>query len=328
MVSRGVAGRSSRAGAQSHLRHRGRRSGPVRAGSSAAPWRTWRSWRRARPGNGALNSTPDVDQVLRRVPLVLALHDQLYPSLAAEALRVAQGARTNVVKSSGASGVLAFGEHTGVSMVRIGEFEIPTDPRRAHVAALQQARAARAISPPGPCSRTTSIPTTVAGQIVFVGTSAAGLHDIRATPLDAAIPGRGDPRPGDRADPVRRFPQPAGLRRRHGAGVHAGARPDRDRACCARSARSSAWRWAAWPRCWCSPDRGCRSMSTAGCSIRCSLRSWCCWCSPPRRASRTRNPRRSGGRYAAPSSSISRRSWSTSWRGIPSGCASAASSAR
>ena len=42
--------------------------------------------------------------------------------------------------------------------------------------------------------------------------------------------GRRDPRPGDRADPVRRFPQAAGFRRRHGAGVHAGARPDRDRA--------------------------------------------------------------------------------------------------
>ena len=35
----------------------------------------------------------------------------------------------------------------------------------------------------------TSIRAAVAGQIVFVGTSAAGLHDIRATPLDPAIPG-------------------------------------------------------------------------------------------------------------------------------------------
>ena len=35
----------------------------------------------------------------------------------------------------------------------------------------------------------TSIRTTVAGQIVFVGTSGAGLHDIRATPLDPSIPG-------------------------------------------------------------------------------------------------------------------------------------------
>ena len=278
-------------------------------------------------GNGALNSAPDVDQVLRRVPLVLALDDQLYPSLAAEALRVAQGAGTNVVKSSGASAVPAFGEHTGVSVVRIGEFEIPTDPQgrmwlhfSKHDRARLYPRVDRARG------RLRSRDRCRPDRVRRDQRSRSARHPRHTARCRDSR--RRDSRPGDRADPVRRFPQAAGLRRRHGTGVHAGARPDRDRACCVRSARSSAWRWVAWPRCWCSPDRGCRSMSTAGCSIQCSRRSWCCWCSPPRKASRTRNPRRNGGRYAAPSSNTSRRSWSTSWRGIPSGCASAASSAR
>jgi adenylate cyclase len=139
-------------------------------------------------GNGALNSTPDIDQVIRRVPLVLALHDQLYPSLAAEALRVAQGARTNIVKSSGASGVLAFGEHTGVSMVRIGEFEIPTDPEGRLWLHFRKHDLARYISA-WTVLEDDFDPDVFAGQIVFVGTSAAGLHDIRATPLDVSIPG-------------------------------------------------------------------------------------------------------------------------------------------
>jgi adenylate cyclase len=139
-------------------------------------------------GNGALNSTPDVDQVLRRVPVVLALHDQLYPSLAAEALRVAQRAKTNVVKSSGASAVPAFGEHTGVSVVRIGEFEIPTDPEGRMWLYFSKHDRARYL-PAWTVLEDDFDPNTVAGQIVFVGTSAAGLHDIRATPLDAAIPG-------------------------------------------------------------------------------------------------------------------------------------------
>jgi class 3 adenylate cyclase len=139
-------------------------------------------------GNGALNSTPDVDQVLRRVPVVLALGDQLYPSLAAEALRVAQGARTNVVKSSGASAVPAFGEHTGVSAVRIGEFEIPTDPEGRMWLHFSKHNRARYV-PAWTVLEDDFDPDTVAGQIVFVGTSAAGLHDIRATPLDPAIPG-------------------------------------------------------------------------------------------------------------------------------------------
>ena len=142
----------------------------------------------AAQGDGALNSMPDIDQVIRRVPLVLALHDHLYPSLAAEALRVAQGAGTNVIKSSGASGVLSFGEHTGVSAVRIGEFEIPTDPEGRLWLHFRKHDPAPYI-PAWTVLEDDFDPNTVAGQIVFVGTSAAGLHDIRATPIDVSIPG-------------------------------------------------------------------------------------------------------------------------------------------
>jgi adenylate cyclase len=139
-------------------------------------------------GNGAINSAPDVDQVIRRVPLVLALQGQLYPSLAAEALRVAQGAATNVIKSSGASGVLAFGEHTGVSTLRIGEFEIPTDPEGRLLLYSNRHEPARYLSA-WTVLEDDFDPDAVAGQIVLVGTSAAGLHDIRATPVDPSIPG-------------------------------------------------------------------------------------------------------------------------------------------
>lgn len=47
----------------------------------------------AAPGNGAFNSTPEADSVVRRVPFVLRLGDQLYPSLVAETLRVARRER-------------------------------------------------------------------------------------------------------------------------------------------------------------------------------------------------------------------------------------------
>ena len=139
-------------------------------------------------GNGAINSTPDLDQVIRRVPLVLALQGELYPSLAAEALRVAQGAATNVIKSSGASGVLAFGEQTGVSALRIGEFEIPTDPEGRLWLYSSRHEPARYLSAWSVLEDDFD-PDAVAGQIVLVGTSAAGLHDIRATPVEPSIPG-------------------------------------------------------------------------------------------------------------------------------------------
>ena len=143
--------------------------------------------------------------------------------------------------------MLAFGEQTGVSTVRIGEFEIPTDPEGRLWLHFSQHEPARYI-PAWTVLEDDFDPDAVAGQIVFVGTSAAGLHDIRATPVDAVDPGRGDPRPGDRADPGGRFPPPAGLRRRDGARVHAGARPDHDRHAAHAGRDRQPARSAAWPR--------------------------------------------------------------------------------
>ena len=42
-------------------------------------------------------------------------------------LRLAQGASTYLVKSSGASGEKAFGEKTGIVAVKVGDFEVPTE---------------------------------------------------------------------------------------------------------------------------------------------------------------------------------------------------------
>jgi adenylate cyclase len=139
-------------------------------------------------GNGAINSTPDSDQVIRQVPMILALESKLYPSLSAEALRVAQAASTNIVKSSGASGIWSGGEHTGVSQIRIGQVEIPTDPRGRLWVRFTRHEPARYV-PAWRVLEEDFDPNTVAGQIVLIGTSAPGLHDIRATPLDPSIPG-------------------------------------------------------------------------------------------------------------------------------------------
>jgi adenylate cyclase len=139
-------------------------------------------------GNGALNSIPDFDQILRRVPLLLEMGGTLYPSLSAEAIRVAQGGTTNIVKSSGASGVLSFGEKTGIHMIRIGEFEIPTD-GAGRMWLHFTPHEPRRYLPAWRVLDGSFDPALVAGQIVFIGTSASGLHDIRATPLDSSIPG-------------------------------------------------------------------------------------------------------------------------------------------
>ena len=79
-------------------------------------------------GNGALNAAPDVDQVIRRVPLVLALHDQLYPSLAAEALRVAQGPRPTSSNRRARAAIWRSASAAVSAWCASVEFEIPTDP--------------------------------------------------------------------------------------------------------------------------------------------------------------------------------------------------------
>jgi adenylate cyclase len=139
-------------------------------------------------GSGALNWIPEYDQVTRRLPLLVSVGGGLYPSFAAENLRIGQGASTILARASNASGATAFGEQSGVTDVRIGDLEVPTeadgqmwirftrsDPRRFIPAWKLLAGEAERDS--------------IDGNIVLIGTSAAGLHDRQATPLEASVPG-------------------------------------------------------------------------------------------------------------------------------------------
>lgn len=139
-------------------------------------------------GTGALNWVPENDQIIRRMPLLVTIGDSLYPSFSADLLRVAQGASTYVVKSSGASGEKAFGEKTGIVKLRVGDFEVPTDANGQMWLHFS------------PQTRDRYLPAwkilngelgedEIAGRILLIGTSAAGLLDLRATPLEASVPG-------------------------------------------------------------------------------------------------------------------------------------------
>ena len=63
---------------------------------------------RGAKGAGALNWIPEYDQIIRHLPLLVRVGDRLYPSLAAEAIRVGQGASGYLIKASGASGEQAL----------------------------------------------------------------------------------------------------------------------------------------------------------------------------------------------------------------------------
>jgi adenylate cyclase len=139
-------------------------------------------------GNGSFNLDAARDSIVRGVPLVVARGDQLYPSLVAEALRVALGASTIIIKSSGANNEQSFGVKTGITTVKIGPIQIPTTSRGALLLHFTERTQARVISAADLLDGKVN-PDEIEGRIVFVGTSAAGLLDLRPSPLDSAMPG-------------------------------------------------------------------------------------------------------------------------------------------
>ncbi|MBU3890558.1 CHASE2 domain-containing protein [Methylosinus sp. KRF6] len=139
-------------------------------------------------GLGATNWAPDRDGVVRRVPLLGVGPGGLTPSLALEALRLAQGASTLVIRSSNASGETAFGRQTGVNAVKVGAFEIAVGaaadirPRYGAEAPERVLSAAAVLQGRAPRDE-------IEGRILFIGATAIGLGDIRATPLQPTLPG-------------------------------------------------------------------------------------------------------------------------------------------
>lgn len=139
-------------------------------------------------GIGFINWLPDGDQVVRRVPLLLRHNDELAPSLSLEALRVALGASTYVVRSANANGAAAFGAHTGLSAIKVGPLTIPTDAEGQIWLHFRPYNPDEDISAWRVMSGDIA-PDEFRGTIVFIGATAPGLMDLRATPLDSSIPG-------------------------------------------------------------------------------------------------------------------------------------------
>ncbi len=139
-------------------------------------------------GLGAMNLVSERDLVARELPTVFNVAGQLVPSLAIEALRVAQGASTFVLRSSNASGERTFGEQTGVTSLKVGSLQTPTGPNGAIRIRYAGSRPERHIPAwrilAGEFER-----QGVEGAIALIGATAVALHDLRATPLEGAVPG-------------------------------------------------------------------------------------------------------------------------------------------
>lgn len=141
-------------------------------------------------GSGAFTVKPDADNIIRRVPVVFSYKGQLFPSLAAEALRLVQGQNMSMrIRASGASGSFDFGGGIkGIERLRIGRADIPTD-QFGQILLYDSGSKPERYVPAWQAVDGSISAEDVSGKIVFVGTSAAGLLDIRATPLEPFVPG-------------------------------------------------------------------------------------------------------------------------------------------
>jgi adenylate cyclase len=127
--------------------------------------------------------------VVRRVPLILRLGDKPYPSLAAEALRLAFGGHGYVGRAAGANGEKNFGEKTALTAIRIGPLTVPTDAAGRVWLYYAPPRPDRFVSAADVLAGNFD-PALFADRIVLVGTSAAGvINDRQATPIAREVPG-------------------------------------------------------------------------------------------------------------------------------------------
>jgi adenylate cyclase len=121
-------------------------------------------------GVGMVNTLPEIDGVVRRMPMVIAYNGRLYPSIAMETLRVAGGDTTFQVKIN----------ENGVEKMRIPKFgPIATD-------SLSRIWIDWSLVPEH--YNLTDLPQDFEGDIVIVGVSAQGLSNPVATAQGEMLP--------------------------------------------------------------------------------------------------------------------------------------------
>jgi adenylate cyclase len=129
-------------------------------------------------GRGLLTIWTERDGIVRRVPVIMQAQGVTMPSLSFEMLRVATGSDTILIKSNEA----------GITSVAVKGFAVPTDRNGqlwvhfAHYDPSIYVSAADVLD--GKVD-----PDTIAGKLVLIGTSAAGLLDVKTTPISPVMPG-------------------------------------------------------------------------------------------------------------------------------------------
>ncbi|MCT7549482.1 adenylate/guanylate cyclase domain-containing protein [Aliarcobacter butzleri] len=129
--------------------------------------------------SGFFNNIPDDTGIIRSVPLIISYDDTIYPSLALEVIRVINDTQKVVVQY----------DENGISNIVLDDISIPTDRYgRMLINFRGPERSFKYISAIDIYNNSFD-KNEIDGKIVLIGTSAAGLFDLRATPFDSIFPG-------------------------------------------------------------------------------------------------------------------------------------------
>jgi adenylate cyclase len=133
---------------------------------------------KAAGGRGMLTINPERDGIVRRVPMIMMAQGATMPSLSFEMLRVVTGTDTIFIKT----------DLAGINSLGVKGFQIPTDLNGqlwVHFARRDPSIYVSATD----LLEGRVPPEKIKGKLVLVGTSAAGLNDLKTTPVDPAMPG-------------------------------------------------------------------------------------------------------------------------------------------
>jgi len=129
--------------------------------------------------SGFFNNIPDSTGMVRNVPLVIRYDGQMYPSLSLEILRI----------SLGVSKIIVNYNSIGVENISVGDLIIPTDKYGRLVVNYRGAKNNFKYVSASDIYNNTFNKKEFEGKIILLGTSAAGLMDLRAIPFDSFFPG-------------------------------------------------------------------------------------------------------------------------------------------
>jgi len=129
--------------------------------------------------SGFFNTLPDKDAIVRSVPLLIKYKESIFPSLSLEILRLVYQTNKIIINYSQA----------GISSLQIGSERVQTDRFGRLMTNYYGGTKTFPYISAVDIYNNDFNKTAVEGKIVLIGTSAGGLVDLRATPLDNTFAG-------------------------------------------------------------------------------------------------------------------------------------------